>query len=416
MKIIFVSVKLLIAMKKAFLYLIFSLLFCFTPPSNIYAQQDVIDSLKQELEKADVDSSKKNIHNYIIRNYLVRDKNEEALKYALQYYDIMVENKSIQYSNYMNLLGGIYDNRSVYDSAIIFLQKAMESAEYLEDYVAMGRSYLYLGGTMFKQGRKEEALNYFLKLRKISEQNLDIEPEAKNNLASAYYSIAMILKEVEQDKSIGYYLKAAEIFEEAKKFQNLAITLRSIGYIYARVKPDSAIYYHQRSVKILREIKSYTSLAYSLSNIAFTYTLFSQPKKAIPYLRNALDTFRLTQHPRGEIIAVNGLAEAYITMGKLDSAQKYISEALSLNDSINDLDALHETYKMVYQVDSLGGNYLNALNSYIKYRTLRDTLLKNEIVSELTAKYETEKKKLKMPNSRQKMLKKKQKYRLEITF
>ena len=88
-----------------------------------------------------------------------------------------------------------------------------------------------------------------------------------------------------------------------------------------------------------------------------------------------------------------GLANLYIMDRQLNLAEQYLDEAFKLAQKENNAPKLKRGYHMFSELEGAKGNYKKALDYYIKYENLKDSIVTadaNDEVNLITANYETE--------------------------
>jgi signal transduction histidine kinase len=130
-------------------------------------------------------------------------------------------------------------------------------------------------------------------------------------------------------------------------------------------------------------------------NIAGVYDKFEKPEKALPYLNSAEDYFRSTNDMVSLANTLHTKGVAVYKLKQYDQSIKCFQEALKIGISINILDGVQYLYESMAQTYSADKDYKNALNYYLKYMTVKDSVSntqKSKELNEIETKYQTEKK------------------------
>ena len=105
-----------------------------------------------------------------------------------------------------------------------------------------------------------------------------------------------------------------------------------------------------------------------------------RPEDALPYLHQVRTSYLKNDLKTLLTYIYNELAEAHALMHNVDSAEYYIHKAM---DSPQTIDRLGPVYLTRSMIDSLKGDYLNALANFQKYYHIKDNLSNVEKTTEM---------------------------------
>ncbi|MCF8366920.1 MAG: tetratricopeptide repeat protein [Bacteroidales bacterium] len=326
-------------------------------------------------------------------------------------------------------LGIEYFYRSDYDKALEYYFAAADVAGAIGDVSHLSECYGEIGIVYKNQGKYDEALDFLQKAIEIA-YTLD-EPDwvaiCNNNIGNIYkakgfYSIA-----------IDYYLKALLTFEEMNQQRRVSTCMHSVGTLFFEQQNyQKAMEYYERALEItlqtgdrIREL----NLKMAVGNTLAVTGQFSVAKK------NYFEALRIFDSSGYQ----HGLDDCYKLMGivlleeqNADSAAMYFEKALKISLIENDLTNMAEIFGkqgIVYmqqgkynlakavlgKSDSLAmklgapamvmeassnlyrlhlaiGNSETALEYYVRYATMKDSLFKDaqyRAITEMEIKYET---------------------------
>lgn len=272
--------------------------------------------------------------------------NKSLLNLSLQLHNDRGE--GISYEN----LGNYHNGRANYKEALSWLLKAGVCYQRGHLQKELGVLYNSIGNTYLGINNDSKALEYFELSRDIAEQ---INHEYNKAIANVGISSVMSRKQNFRGALKALY-SARLSFEKTNSAYPLGVVLANIGETYARMhKTDSALYYFDRSMVINEQVGN-------------NYAIYS------------------TLLLKGNLLAEND---------HTDQAMSLYNKALVMAHADNSASVESEVYKAL----SLGykqlHNYPAALENYIHYSELKDTVFNsenNKQLLEMQTKYETEKK------------------------
>lgn len=202
--------------------------------------------------------------------------------------------------------GDVAYERSRFDEAIQSYREGLDSLRAIGGEMAL--FHKDIGKTYWQKRDLEQAWREALLARyEVEHLQGDIQ-EAMGNYVDArrYYEQALSLAE-----KLGY------VEGEGKTSNNLAWVLFRLGEIdAANQKWDKASHFYQ-------QIGRLTWQAGIKVNQAISYTDTGRPQKAVPLLQEALAVFESLGHARGNALAAYNLAEAYLSLADIDTAEQF---------------------------------------------------------------------------------------------
>jgi len=315
-----------------------------------------------------------------------------------------------------------YYNASQLDSSLFYVNKASAIAKNLKNDSIDAKIRAHKGGLLVIAKRFDEA-------EKLLYQNIETSDIDLKTLGSTYNNLGNSFNVKEDfEKATVNYLKAVEILETLKDTTVLGKAYANLGVIHARLKnyPKAIFYmdkgmnfagkndalkmtlalnlsgiYHEEkeldkaistsfeAEQLAKKIKATSALAAIYSNLCRFYLDKDEFETSISYGRKALELKKSMN--QNISIVLNNLGYASLQNGEKNTAFSYLSKALPT--------AVGETKSLVYsnlsKTLNAKGDYKNALryaNLHIKIRDSLNLLAQQNSVSELTEKYESEKK------------------------
>ncbi len=252
-------------------------------------------------------------------------------------------------------MGKYYEYESEYDSAVIFLVKALAIAEKhgLEKSAIPVRSELGVVYQLMENGSKAAEFH-------------------KKILADAIHS---------GDKTL-----------QAMMLNNLGIDFDLQGL------SDSALICWKNSLQLFEAQQDKAGAMDVKNNLGLKYKDLGDYDKSIIYFREVL-VYRQQMHDiNGSVVTLTNLGSAYNKSKKYAEALRLYFQALQLADSMQlklKKDKQKSLYHNISNVYMAMHDYKNAMQYYQQYTKLKDTLfnaIKSKQIAEVQQKYETEKK------------------------
>lgn len=260
------------------------------------------------------------------------------------------------------------------------------------------------------EGRYKESLEKFLVALGFSEdgQKEMSQAEADSLTIRIYNSIGNNFSMQERrEEGLEYYEKALKMAGEKgmKKFE--ATILGNMGNIFYYKSYDfetgqwdtaglnNTLDYYSRAVEIHRENDDSAQMISPLMNIALVQIELGKIKEALDTLMK-LKKICIRRNDIANLVFVySNIAQAYLVSDDFPEALKHFNKAVELAGTINDRSTVMGIYAMISEAYAERNFYRDAYDYYVKYSGLRDSLLNAEStrsVSEMQAKYESEKK------------------------
>lgn len=247
-------------------------------------------------------------------------------------------------------------------------------------------------GTMFGDGRMEEAVAYFMESAFLYEKQ-----KKKLGQALSCFEIALI-----QHK--------AGNFEEAIQYYNLTLSLGkdSLGHrtkincfngfaliLRDQQKYDSAMLGFRNAYKIAQAHKDIAWMGILAGNIASIHHRTGNYDSALNYYNKDLAFIRSTSEVENEIETYASMAKVYLKLKNERLAFAYLDSAMGIitkrkilfNDFFNPMDAINETYAHLYEAR---GEYKIAFDYFTKFHNVvqeKQRLLNARSLKQLQSTY-----------------------------
>lgn len=364
------------------------------------AQRNEIDSLKAQLSTLDQDTARVNAL-LDLSSRIFRFQPDTAIGYSLEAIQL-AEQLSFDKGKAYGLknIGLAYYIKGNYPEVKNYWEQSLGIFQVMGDRLGISNLLNNLGAVYFTQGDDPRALEYYLKSLRVSEEIGD-----KLRIATALTNIGAVYfnNPVHHDKAREYYSRALVISEESGDPDAIATSSVNLGEIYIeQEESDSALFYFQKALKVYEATGG--NAAYTLNNISKVHAARGNYREALKFQTRAYQESLELDAKLEMIQSLNGMGKSYLelsrqndTLGDLNKALGYFEKAYQeavatdVGPEIRDASkGLYETYKAL-------ANYPLALEYHETYEVIKDTILNEENIKQLTllgAEYEFQKEKV----------------------
>jgi tetratricopeptide (TPR) repeat protein len=251
------------------------------------------------------------------------------------------------------------------------------------------RSLTVIGNSYWYEGVYEFAQNYYLLAARHYENVND-----KRGLSYVYNNIG------EVNKKLGDYNRALDFLIRSLKMREgdstIALTLYNIGEVYFLQKNyRESEKYVTESLKVAEEHGDERSILYAHWMIGKINLERDGLKSALPYFDRAIDGWKSIGEIRTLVQTYHDLANAYLKEGNATRAMTLLHRAMEEERKVNIAELRVQTYLALARLDSLRGEYRDALRHLTRHNALKDSIYniaKVEQIARVQAIYETERK------------------------
>jgi len=231
-------------------------------------------------------------------------------------------------------IGQILERKGKYEQGITYYLKAHDQYESINDSLGIGTTLNNIGNMMFYQGEYEQALEYYKKSGQI-----DLQLKNDKNLAMNYGNIGMIYNQIgNSDSALVYNLKCMDFLEKFNDQFLLGTIYNNIALVYSDLKQyDNAFTYHSKSKSIKEEIGDQNGLATSLINIGNLNVELEKFSNSLSYYQDGLKISVEINSPLIEMNAHKGLSKAYKNIKQYEKALNSYIRYSDIEDSLNNV-------------------------------------------------------------------------------
>ncbi len=261
--------------------------------------------------------------------------------------DIAIGRLAGVYSN----IGTIYLRQAKYDSAVSYYYKALHLFE--KSNISYSVTVLNnLGAIYIYHKEYKKALDVYNKSLKILKETA---PHRKRVMASIYTNAGTCYRALGMpDTAMIYYQNAMKIRKVVGPARSVAGLYDNIGHLKkANGDYESALQDYQKALEIRKKMKLPGGYAASYGNIAFLQAKMKQYNKAIPNFKRAIEDADSAGLVETSLVCQEGLANAYKSIGNYKKALDTYMKYTHLNDSIHTIDLQEklELYKEKYEAE-----------------------------------------------------------------
>lgn len=195
------------------------------------------------------------------------------------------------------------------------------------------------------------------------------------------------------DRSIVIFEK---ILKEIEKYKSMDLKSRiynSLGAGYlCKGDYNKALQYFELGYQMRKYYNSPYLEANSLSNIGLVYRKMENYKEALNFHQKALALYRHDSVVSGIANELINIGRVYLLMKNTDSAEYYLSTAMSYSLSTNDLEIILDNQRALADAFFQAGKFSDACFFYGKAQHTVDSILKEKTlkIADLEAKFKNE--------------------------
>ena len=402
---------------------------------NLFAQNTKTDSLLNEYQTTNIDTTKVNILNTISQNlsysnsdtayyysskaielskninflkglalaYKIRgiicfyqgdiDKSMENFNSSLETYQEM-GNKNGEAKIYNNM-GVIYKARAKYEEAIEHYKKCIEVLKDLDDKNTLITVYSNIAITYSFQGNYNSSIEYNFNALKIIENMDTISDETEENQATIFMNIGLIYQKQNDTRNAKKYLnKALDIYISNNFNRGIADTYINLGSVeYDGNNYVKAIEFYNKALKIYTDDFKIATSNYHIGN---SYNKLDDYAKSIEFFNTGLELYTKVDDPNGQAMCYNGIGEYYFQQGNYQKSIINLEKALNIGLQIGNVRTIENASEWLSLSYSKTGQYKKAYKTHVQFKEMHDSLFTKDNErkqTELAMNYEFDKEK-----------------------
>jgi signal transduction histidine kinase len=289
-------------------------------------------------------------------------------------------------------IGGAYEQKAVYDTALSYYLEALTLAENTQNKASLFESLNGIAHFYEDINNHPLALEYGLRAQKIAEEQND-----KQTLFRLYDFIGEFINfnMGNYDKSIEYLEKMKKIADGLNDKEKVVYVQMSLSDIYReQSKFSEAIEVTKVALHTSKELGDNEKIVYCLHGIGLIYSDQGRYKEAIPYYIASYE------EARKDTVSICGdygnFVHAYIALSKYDSALIFAQIFLNCSKEDNHQQFKMESYSLLERIYAAKKDYKQAYGYLHLYQALKDSVHSTETQNKmdlLESAYKTDKQK-----------------------
>ncbi|TNE52773.1 MAG: tetratricopeptide repeat protein [Bacteroidetes bacterium] len=305
-------------------------------------------------------------------SHRARDKHQQILRLLYQ-----IKSESGDQSGALDYISRLFSMYPKKDTSHLRIMTAMDLAREFRHF-----------------GQPDSSIFYLTKALGLAEKH---HVENKVLIGTIHYHIGsnhIAIGEFKLAKK--HLLKAKSIIDPEKNPLEVSKILSNLGDLYSNSgKPEKALDCFKRGLVLIPADKA-ESYEIALSNIGASYIKLNQLDSAIRYVNDALILSRQINDHLGELICLNNLATIYRDQGRMNRSLDYYLKALQMVEKTESPEQKTKILLNVSEVYEQLNNSDSALAYYIRYTEMKDQLFNEEkakFILETEEKYQTSQRK-----------------------
>lgn len=290
-----------------------------------------------------------------------------------------------------NRIGVAYDIKSMPDSALHWYALALEHALSSGNRKTEAGALNNIGLIYWNRGQADKAIDHYIRAASIFE-----ELGNDMGLANAYNNIALILHDDEQDeRSLRYNRQALAVRLRIGHTYGVAASYANIAQIYLFADEpvlDSAEHYINLAIPLKQQLKDSYGLARAYNSLADVFLARQQYDSALAYFHRTLNIQKSIDNAEGYASTFYNIAAVYRKMNLDRPMLAFLDSAQAVAEMQQDVSLLWKIYAAKAKTLSRLGRYQEAYPYWMRYETIKDSLLnieRSSKIAELETRYRT---------------------------
>ena len=264
---------------------------------------------------------------------------------------------------------------SLYDSALVVLQRALTIQTELHDTLGISNTYNSIGNVHLERGDLHRSLDAYRSALLAGEAIADSASiaNAEGNLGTIY------AKQKEFKKALFHFEKASAILRSRKEYHNLVIGLLNIGGVHSELNDTTlALANLREGFALAKDLGDERNMAAALISIGELYGKAGQHERALATFQEGLRYTEVSQDPWARSQLFMNVGSALLELGNLKEAAKSGEEALALARREGIITPMRDAAELLAKVYQREGKYEQALEAHLLFTQLRDSLNNEE--------------------------------------
>ena len=314
-------------------------------------------------------------------------KKENYEPALLKYEAILEEHLTIEKRSELIIkIGKCYEKLSEYGSALEYYQKFLDMPYSAEVPLKRAKILANAASIYRAVGNFERSYNYQLQALGTFETNQD-----SIGIARSLYKLGtLFFYQNNYEKALEHYLQSRAICQKLdNQEKSMFSCLGAIGSVFSATdRPEEALQYHFQALEIAKKRGMKSGEAYSLHNIGASYLVLEENNKARKYLQKSLEIKKELKDKWGQIGSYQYLGNLSIKLKESWEAIQFLNKGIILAKEVGAKPREADLYKVLSDAYKATGNNALAYTYLEKHTLLRDALINEKTVKELSIRKE----------------------------
>ncbi|MEL7006389.1 MAG: tetratricopeptide repeat protein, partial [Bacteroidota bacterium] len=273
------------------------------------------------------------------------------------------------------------------DSALYYYEIAFNLDMQRSDYVQASRRLRSMGNIHRERGEFEIALRFYHRAFDLVSDKEEIA-----EMAAYTMSIGNVFYEQEEyTKALQYYKESYSYYQRVNRPNKTMLILNNLGNVYLSLTEVDSAFSFLRDAESLKDALGETrSLAYTYHSLARTHLLVDQRDSALHYFKQAYSIRSRIKDERGKATTAIELADMYLTLSNPDESLTYLRVAGEYAKNQSNRTILMDYLRLKAKYYEVIGQYQIALDTFMKWSNIRDSIFNEEKVKVLAKQSEQE--------------------------
>ena len=295
--------------------------------------------------------------------------------------------------NALEWIINVHQKKDEKDSALIYIEKALEIAEAYPEVGGEKKARIKLNQAKinYSQGDNETAIKQYVEADSyLGEEHIGLKGFINASIGLLYYRM-------EQDeKAENYYLKALSAYEKTGNKNGYYFVINKLGNLQmAQEHYENAKAYYLDAYKHFKSVDGYLDLAAISSNLGYVYLSQEQFGTSENYFKEALQHSKKSKSKGLLPYINNGLGELFTQSGRKEGAVAFYKVALNVSEETGNDTYTDDSYSFLITTLKEIGNFQEAFEYQSMFMARKDSIAELDEkakINEIETKYQSAKK------------------------
>lgn len=361
------------------------------------AQKSESDSLFDVYSKSKNDKDKINKGLDLLWSYRNEGKFKEAVRLGNSLIEASSEkNLPLYLAEAYQRMANIYDDLSVYDTALTYISKAINLHSRLKEEDRLCNDYSIKGGIFYNLSQYNNSLDNYLIAIKYANRLKN-----RTDIARIYNSLGNIYKDMNNyTKSFNYRMEAVRVYMNKKNPIQAALIYTNMVFDLFNMPDTSLVAIHYNRKMQNDSIIRYAVFAYNvfdkenipigkaavLGNVGLWFHKIGLYDTALVCQKRCFEMYKEMNMTHDMSAALGDLSMVYVSQKKYDNAIESGLEARKLALSVDNIYALDQINRNLYKAYKGKSNIVQALFFHEQWKIINDSLRDEDEKRSVTTK------------------------------